>query len=131
MHPRRGRKSPAVKVLPAAKRQEYAAPYNSVSAAEGTYVDGKLRVDLRFFFDLKSGGLNCIIFNSVSQAAGVPLKKMFVGLNGAPQVSTNQKELGMQTFSWTTKKDQIGLTLMDDEAFATQCVPGTQPWVGD
>ena len=121
----------AVKVLPAAKRQKHAAPYNSMSAAEGSYVDGKLRVNLRFFFDLKSGGLNCIIFNSVSQSAGEPLKKMFVGLNGSPHVSRNNKGLGMQTFSWSTKKDEIGLTLMDGDAFATQCVPRTQPWAGD
>lgn len=118
----------AVKVLPSAKRKTHPAPWNSQTAAEGTYTDGDLHLTLSFSFDLKNGGLNCIIFNAMDKAPDKLFKQMFVSLNGPPQTASRYKDLGMETFSWSTAKDQVGLTLMGDgESLATQCVPGTNP----
>ncbi len=121
----------AVKALPPAQRKKHPDPWNSVTAARGTYVDGNLRLNLTFSFDLKSGGLNCIVFESVDGSSGKLLQKMFVGLYGPPKTSANHQDIGigMQTFVWSMKKDDVGLTLMssDDSSFATQCVPGTIP----
>ena len=116
------------KVLPPAKRKKLPAPWNSETAAEGTYVEGDLHLHLSFSFDSKSGGLNCILFAATEKTPGKLLKKMFVELNGPPQTSNNFKDLEMETFSWSTDKDQIGLTLAGAAgSFATQCVPGTNP----
>ena len=118
----------AVRVLPAGKRKKHPQPWNSETAAAGTYVEGALHLDLSFSFDLKSGGLNCIVFSAVGNSPDSLFKQMFVGLNGAPQTSEDHKDLGMQTFSWSGKKDQVGLTLMKaGGSFATQCVPGANP----
>jgi len=118
----------AVQVLAPAKHKKHPAPWNSETAAEGTYVDGALHVDLSFSFDSKSGGLNCIIFTTAKKAPDKLFKQMFVDLNGPPQKASSSKDLGMETFSWSTAKDEIGLTLMGDgDSLATQCVPGTNP----
>jgi hypothetical protein len=119
----------AVKVLPAAMRVKHSAPWNSTTAAKGSYVDGELRLNLSFSFDLKSGGLNCIIFESAGKSSDALMKRMFLGANGTPLTNANHKELGMETFSWSTRTDDIGLTLMGEGggSFATQCVPGTNP----
>ena len=121
----------AVKVLPPAQRTHHGDPWNSVTSARGTYVDGNLRLKLTFSFDLKSGGLNCIVFESADGSSGKLLQKMFVGLYGPPKTSSNLKDIGvaMQTFVWSMPKDSVGLTLMasDDSSFATQCVPGSIP----
>jgi hypothetical protein len=119
----------AVKVLPAASREKHADPWNSMTAARGTHVEGDLRLDLVFSFDLKSGGLNCIVFNSAKGSSGKLLRKMFFQLYGPPQTTANHEGIGMQNFVWRTSTDQVGLTLMaeDDSSFATQCVPGGIP----
>lgn len=121
----------AVKALPPASREKHAAPWDSFTAARGTYVEGNLRLDLVFSFDQKSGGLNCIVFTSAKGSPGKLLKEMFFRLYGAPKTSANHEDIGigMQNFVWRTNKDQIGLTLMaeDDSSFATQCVPGGIP----
>lgn len=118
----------AAKVLPPAKRKKLPAPWDSETAAEGVYVDGDLHLQLSFSFDSKSGGLKCIVFSATEKTPDKLVKKMFVDLNGPPQTASNYKDLGMETFSWTTDKDQIGLTLMGTaDSFATQCVPGTNP----
>lgn len=118
----------AVKVLPLKKRKKHPAPWNSVTAAEGAYVDGSLHLNLSFSFDSQSGGLNCIIFEAAKHSPANLLKQMFIALNGRPQKAANYKNLGMETFAWATSKDQIGLTIMGEEtSFATQCVPGTNP----
>ena len=118
----------AVKVLPAAQRKKHAAPWSSETAAKGTYVDGALHLALSFSFDSKRGGLSCIVFEAAENSPDDLLKQMFINLNGRPQTADDHKDLGMQTFSWSTGKDQIGLTLMTDGgSFATQCLPGTNP----
>jgi len=119
-----------VKVFPPASREKHAAPWNSMTAARGTYVEGSLRLDLVFSFDQKSGGLNCIVFTSVKGSPGKLLQKMLLGLYGPPQSTTHEDAgIGMQNFVWRTAKDQIALTLLaeDDSSFATQCVPGGIP----
>jgi hypothetical protein len=121
----------AVKALPPASRERHAAPWNSMTAARGTYVEGNLRLNLVFSFDLKSGGLNCIVFTSAKGSPGKLLQKMLFGLYGPPKTSANHEDIGvgMQNFVWRTNKDEIGLTLLaeDDSSFATQCVPGGIP----
>lgn len=117
----------AVKVLPAAARKKHAAPWNSETAAAGTYIDGALRLRLSFSFDLKGGGLSCIVFEALDGSPNELLKKMFVSQNGPPQSANNDKTLGMETLAWSSPKDQVGVTLMSEHSFATQCKPGTNP----
>jgi hypothetical protein len=121
----------AVKALPPATRVKHPAPWDSMTAARGTYVEGNLHLDLVFSFDLKSGGLNCIVFTSAKGSPGKLLKEMLIKQYGAPKTSANHEDLGvgMQNFVWRTSKDEIGLTLLaeDDSSFATQCVPGGIP----
>jgi hypothetical protein len=117
----------AIKVLPPPARKKHSAPWNSETAAIGTYIEGALRLRLSFSFDLKSGGLSCVVFEAQDGSPNELLKKMFVSENGPPQTAANDKSLGMETLSWSKPKDQIGLTLMAEHSFATQCKPGTNP----
>jgi hypothetical protein len=123
----------AVTVLPAAKRVKHAEPYlHSETAATGTYVDGDLTLKLSFSFDAKTGGLTCIAFDlpkKSSMATATKMKDLFVALNGKSLTHNETESVGMETFAWSTPKDQVGVTLMDtaDESFATQCSPGNIP----
>lgn len=114
----------AVKVLPPAKRKQHQNPFNSETAAEGTYSEGALRLNLSFSFDLKTGGLTCIIFSSSGQDE--LLKQSFIRRHGTPQSTGGFPDAGMTTFTWT-QQDEVGLTLMNGPSFATQCKPGTIP----
>lgn len=118
----------AVRILPLQMRQTDSTPRNSVMAAKSSYIDGNLHLQLSFSFDSKSGGLNCIVFDAAMGSPAHQLKQMFFALNGRPDTAANYRNLGIETYSWSTKTDQIGLTLMGDgSSFATQCSPGTNP----
>lgn len=119
--------SGAVNVLPPAKRKKHPAPFNSETAAEGVYTDGALRLNLSFSFDLKNGGLTCVIFTTVDPSQNELFKQSFIRRHGPPDDTGGFSDAGMDTFTWF-KPDEIGLTLMKDgQSFATQCKPGTIP----
>jgi hypothetical protein len=69
--------SRAVKVLPPAKRKKH-PDFNSETAADGTYTEGALRLGLSFSFDLKNGGLTCVVFTGLDQSQNELLKQSFV-----------------------------------------------------
>jgi hypothetical protein len=115
-----------VKVLPPAERKKHPA-YNSETAAAGTYSEGALRLGLSFSFDLKNGGLTCVVFTGLDRSQNELLKQSFIRRNGPPQTTGGLPDGSMDTLAWY-KQDEIGLTLMrNDPSFATQCKPGTIP----
>ena len=115
-----------VKVLPPALRKKH-VEFNSETAADGTYAEGALRLNLSFSFDLKNGGLTCVIFASPDPSQNELFKRSFVSRHGPPQEAGGFKDAGMATFTWY-KPDEIGLTLMTSgPSFASQCKPGTIP----
>jgi hypothetical protein len=116
----------AVKVLPPAERKKHPA-FNSETAAAGTYTEGQLRLSLSFSFDLKSGGLTCVILTGLGPSQNELLKQSFIRRLGRPESTGGLAEAGMETLAWS-KTDEIGLTLMEhDPSFATQCKPGNVP----
>jgi hypothetical protein len=117
----------AVNVLPPAKRTTHPAPFNSETAAEGLYTEGALKLNLSFSFDLKSGGLTCVIFASEDPSQNELFKQSFMRRYGPPDDTGGFADAGMYTYTWY-KPDEVGLTLMEGgQSFASQCKPGTIP----
>jgi hypothetical protein len=117
----------AVKVLAPAMRTQHAAPFDSVTAASGTYVEGALKLSMSFSFDLTTNGLSCIIFETMDPSQNKTLKESFARRYGPPQTTGGAPDLGMDSFAWY-KPDEVMLTLMTDSgSFASVCKPGTQP----
>ena len=114
----------AVKVLPPGKRRHHPAPFSSETAAEGTFTEGALRLEVSFSFDLQSTGLTCVVLNSSGQDE--LLRQSFFRRLGKPQSTDDHAAAGMKTFTWRGK-DEVGLTLMNGSSFATECKRGTIP----
>jgi hypothetical protein len=114
----------AVKVLPPAKWKRHPAPFDSETAATGTFTEGALHLTLSFSFDPRTKGLTCIVFNSTGQDD--LFRDSFLHRYGTPRATADHPEYGMKTFEWRGR-DEVGLTLMAGASFATQCLPGTIP----
>ena len=115
----------AAKVLAPAMRTRHAAPFDSETAAAGTYSDGALTLDLSFSFDLTTNGLTCIILTAADPSQNDMLKDSLVRRYGPPQDTGGLP--AMQTFTWY-KPDEVGLTLIAGaQSFASVCKPGTIP----
>ena len=117
----------AVKVLAPEMRTRHAAPFDSETAAAGTYSDGTLKLDLSFSFDLTTNGLTCIILTAADPSQNKVLEDFLVHGYGPPQDTGGLAAIGMHTFTWY-KPDEVGLTLMTGaQSFASVCKPGTIP----
>lgn len=115
----------AVAVLPADKRRTI-KEINLENAAEGTFIDGKLRLRVNFSFDTRTGGLACIGYVVEDKAQGEQLRDWLVQRYGKPQNVSGLPAIGMQSLSWT-KPDEINLDLVTGEpAYVLHCSHDSQ-----
>jgi len=109
-----------VKVLPAAQRTRNDDDHWEL-AAEGTYIDGTLRLPVGFTFDTERGGLKCVMYNAMG-ADVEGLRGALVKRYGKP---SKESSFGASnTLAWHTP-DEIELTLGQRPvaAVVTHCGP--------
>jgi hypothetical protein len=93
-------------VLPADKRTRNDADKWEI-AADGNYKDGDLPLSTGFMFDLKSGGLICVVYN----ATGKPSEALEAKLTQRYGSPAEQSDIfTMKTIHWT-KPDDVELTV--------------------
>ena len=63
-------------------------------------MDGALKLNLSFSFDLKTGGLTCIVFSTSDQSENELLKQFFTRQDGPPKSTQKLVDLGMETLAW-------------------------------
>lgn len=110
----------AVKVVPVAGRYRNEEDHWEI-AAQGTFRAATLTLDVGFTFDLKTGGLKCVLYNATGQDVEA-LKDMMIKDHGPPAKESNYGSA--RSLSWTTP-DQIGLVIAQKAgtAVVTHCAP--------
>ena len=90
-------------------------------AAQGTYIADTLNLDVGFSFDLRTGGLKCVLYNATGQQVGV-LKDMIIRDHGPPAKDSSFG--GARSLTWTTP-DRIEFVIGQKPlaAAVTHCAP--------
>jgi hypothetical protein len=107
-----------VKVVPVPQRYKDEDNHWEI-AAQGTHIDGALRLDVGFAFDTQSGRLKCVLYNALGDQA-TPLKDVLVKRYGPPQ--SDENFAGTAMLKWS-KPDAIELALAKNPVAAavTHC----------
>jgi hypothetical protein len=111
--------SGSVKILDVGKQTRDDADH-WVLAAEGSFVDGGLRLAVGFTFDTTTNGLKCVMYNATGDNVAA-LKSVLVKRYGKPASTSSYGPT--ETLTWQ-QPDQIEFTSGQGPAAAvTQCTP--------
>jgi hypothetical protein len=103
-----------VTAIPKAQQQTLEGAH-VVTAAQGTYTEGDLRLRTAFQFDTENGGLRCILYAPQSPSQDTLLKQSLVQRYGTPQQSSI---VSLETLTWHAPADDIDMEIVEKEISA-------------
>ncbi len=102
-----------VNLIPASQRRRQ-PEINVEHAAAGTHADGPLRLDVRFGFDTRRGGLSLVVYSVADAAQNDLLKAWLIRRHGPPHSTSGLPVIGLQTLGWRGE-DEIDLHITQGE----------------
>lgn len=103
----------AATLIPSSRRRRQ-PEINVEHAAEGTYADGALRLEVRFGFDTRRGGLALVVYGVADAAQNDLLKAWLIRKYGPPHSNSGLPAIGLQTLNWRGE-DEINVQITEGE----------------